>query len=138
MRKATMRALLGLGLALLLVACQDYLESGGKYTSRQSADGGSLAAEIDKVNGTGKLSIDTEGGAGRIQEADVTLAVGLGSYKIELLGEDDAVPLTLEAGAGETVKGHGQMVTNSSGEATYRVTAKHAENVDYQIVYSFH
>jgi hypothetical protein len=129
-------ALAGVAL-LLLAACQGYTQSGVESSSQESMDGGSLTVEIDKANGTSEQSIEVQAGADLILESDVTLSVGLGSYKIELLGENDAVTLILEAGAGQTVEGHGQMVTDSFGEASYRVSAVNAENVDYQIVYTF-
>jgi hypothetical protein len=137
MRVTILKSLLALGLAALLVACAGYTQSGVKSSSQESMDGGSLTVEIDRANGTAEESFEVQAGADLILEADVTLAVGLGSYKIELLGENDAVTLTLEARDGETVEGHGQMFTDSFGEASYRVSAANAENVDYQIVYTF-
>jgi len=63
--------------------------------------------------------------------------VGAGSYKIELLGENDEVTLALEAQGGETLTGQGWMVTDAFGDASYRVTAVQAEDVEYRIEYSF-
>ena len=68
---------------------------------------------------------------------EVTLAVGVGSFTIELLGDDDAVTLTLEARDGQTVSGQGQCVLDVFGDARYRVTAVEAENVDYRMDYRF-
>lgn len=124
-------------LALLLVACEGYTESMARTSSSQTVSGGRLTAHIGKANGS--VVQDLETGAGSVVSLDssVTLAVGRGTYKIELLGEDDQVTLTLEASAGETVSGEGWMVTDAFGEAAYRVTAMEAEDVDYQIDYTF-
>lgn len=123
-------------LVLLLAGCSGYTESGSQTTSHQGADGGDVTVSIGKANGTGEQSIELEGGADLTLEADVTLAVGKGSYKIELLGKGNQVTLTLEASDGQTVEGHGQLVTDSFGEAHYRVSATSAENVDYVIQYT--
>jgi len=124
-------------IALLLVACQGYTTQGSKTAEHQGATGGDLTVEIGKANGTATENIEIEGESDLVLEADVTLFVGLGSFKIELLGQDDQVTLVLEAGAGEAAEGHGQMVTDSFGEASYRVTATDAENVTYVIEYTY-
>ncbi len=99
-------------------------------------NGGLVSASARKANGTSKKEIEIDGGGVSALDADVTLSVGSGAYTIELLGEDDKVTLTLEARAGETVSGHGQMdVTFDS--AYFRVTAEEAENVEYSIAYTF-
>ena len=124
-------------LSLVLAACGGggYTQSGAKTTGHQGTGGGDVTVEISKANGTAKQTIEAEV-ADLEMEVDVTLAVGKGTYKIELLGKDDQVTLTLEARDGETVSGHGQMVTDSFGEASYRVTAVDAQNVDYVLEYS--
>jgi hypothetical protein len=99
--------------------------------------GGRVTTSVGKANGTTTENIEVEGVAGLILETNVILSVGSGSFKIELLGEDDQPTLTLEAGAGQTVEGQGQMVTDSFGEASYRVTAVEAEDVEYLIEYTF-
>ena len=124
-------------LSLVLASCAGYTESGAKTSSQQGSSGGNLIVEISKANGTIEKSIETDASAGLVMEVDVTLAVGKGSYKIELLGQDDQVTLALEARDGETVAGHGQMVTDSFGEASFRVTAVEAENVAYALEYTF-
>jgi hypothetical protein len=124
-------------LVLLLASCAGYTEMGAKSSSHQGMSGGDLTVEISKANGTSTKSIEVEGSSGLVMEADVTLAVGKGSYKIELLGDDDQVTLTLEARDGETVSGHGQMVADAFGEANYRVTAVEAEDVAYALEYTF-
>jgi archaellin len=125
-------------LSIVLAACggSGYTQSGAKTTSHQGTGGGNVTVEISKANGTAKQNIEDAGNPDVEMEVDVTLAVGKGSYKIELLGKDDQVTLALEARDGETVSGHGQMVTDSFGEASYRVTAVDAENVDYVLEYS--
>ena len=138
MRTITVVSLVGsMVLAVLLAACAGYTETGPKTTSHQGATGGDVTVEISKANGTSSKDIEVEGGSDLTLEADVTLAVGKGSYKIELLGQDDQVTLALEARDGQTVSGHGQMATDSFGQAGYRVTAVDAENVDYTIQYTF-
>jgi hypothetical protein len=125
-------------LLALLAACAGYTQSGSQTTEHQDMNGGDLTAEIGKANGTAEQSIEVEGASeGTILDTDVTLAVGMGMYRIELLGPDGQVTLSLEARDGQTVEGHGQMVTDAFGEASYRVTAENAENVDYQLVYTF-
>jgi len=131
------RVLSLLVLSLVLISCAGYTETGAKTSSQQGMSGGNVIVEISKANGTIEKSIETEASAGLVMEVDVTLAVGKGSYKIELLGQDDQVTLALEGRDGETVSGHGQMVTDSFGEASYRVTAIEAENVAYALEYTF-
>ena len=70
-------------------------------------------------------------------DATVTLAVGKGTFRIELLGADEQVIMTVEAKDGQTLEDSGTMVADSFGEASYRVTATNAENVTYQIVFTF-
>jgi hypothetical protein len=124
---------------MILAACggSGYIQSGAKSTSHRGPGGGDVTVEISKANGTAKQNIENAGNPGLELEVDVTLAVGKGSYKIELLGKDDRVTLALEARDGETVSGHGLMVTDSFGEASYRVTAVDAENIDYVLEYTF-
>jgi hypothetical protein len=124
-------------LVLVLASCAGYTEMGAKSSSHQGMSGGDLMVEISKANGTSTKTIEVEGSSGLVMEVDVILAVGKGSYKIELLDEDDQVTLTLEAKDGETVSGHGQMVTDAFGEANYRVTAVEAEEVAYALEYTF-
>ena len=138
MQKISRVKVLGLLLlSILLASCAGYTESGAKTSSQQGSSGGSVIVEISKANGAIEKSIETSGSGGMVLETDLTLAVGKGSYKIELLGQDDQVTLTLEARDGETVSGHGQMVTDSFGEASYRVTAVEAEDVAYALEYTF-
>jgi hypothetical protein len=134
------RWLVGLGLALLilsLVACEGYSQTGVQSASSSSTNGGTLTVRAKKANGSVTEDLETAAAGGWILDADVTLTVGKGSYKIELLGEDDQVTLTLEAGAGETVSGQGWMITDGFGEASYRVTAVEAEEVEYTIDYTY-
>lgn len=134
------RWLVGLGLVLLilvLVACEGYSQSGVKTSSSSSTSGGTLTVRADKANGSIIQDMETASAGGWTLDAEVTLTVGKGSYKIELLGEDEQVTLTLEAGAGETVSGQGWMITDAFGEASYRVTAVEAEDVEYTIDYIF-
>lgn len=134
------RWLVGLGLVLLilvLVACEGYSQSGVKTSSSSNTSGGTLTVRADNANGSIIQDMETASAGGWTLDAEVTLTVGKGSYKIELLGEDEQVTLTLEAGAGETVSGQGWMITDAFGEASYRVTAVEAEDVEYTIEYAF-
>ena len=124
-------------LVLLLVACEGYTESMARTSSSETMSGGRFTAHIGKANGSIVQDLETSASTIVTLDASVTLAVGKGTYKIELLGKDDEVTLTLEAGAGETVSGEGWMVTDGFGEAGYRITATEAEDVDYQIDYTF-
>jgi len=141
MRRATVIGLGILLLALLPVACESasYTMSGVNTHSHQNWQGGDLTVQIKKAHGISYSNIEVEDGTGLTLEADVTLTVERGSFKIELLGEgtDDQVTLVLEASDGETVSGHGQMIVDSFEEADYRITAVDAENVEYTIVYTF-
>lgn len=123
-------------LCFVLAACSGYTESGSKTTSHQGMNGGDMTVEISKASGTTEKDLEV-GSADLELEVDVTLAVGKGTYTIELLGKDNQVTLALEARDGETVAGHGQMVADSFGQASYRVTALEAENVDYVLEYTF-
>jgi hypothetical protein len=124
-------------LALLLAGCEGYTETGARSSSQQGMSGGEESARANKANGTIEKEIEFDGASGLILDADVTLSVEKGTFKIELIGEDDEVTLTLEARDGETVSGHGWMAVDSFGEANYRVTATEAENVEYTIEYTY-
>jgi hypothetical protein len=133
----TARALALLFLSLILAACEGYTETGSKTTSHQGMAGGDVTVQVSKASGSIEKSIEVEGASSLAMEVDVTLAVGVGTYKIELLDADGQVTLALEAHDGQTVTGHGQMVTDAFGEANYRVTALEAENVAYVLEYTF-
>lgn len=121
---------------LLLAGCEGYTEMNARSSEHQNGNGGNLTASAGKANGTSSKDLATLGN-GAILDATVTLSVGAGSYKIELLGENDEVTLALEAQGGETVIGQGWMVTDAFGDASYRVTAVEAEDVEYRIEYTF-
>lgn len=135
----SIRLFLAAGLVLLLVlgACDSYSQTGVRSSNVQDMSGGKITTSIGKVNGTITEEITVEGVADLILDATVTLSVGSGSFKIELLGEDDQVTLALEARGGQTLDGQGWMVTDGFGEASYRVTAVEAEDVEYTIEYTF-
>jgi hypothetical protein len=138
MRRTVVVSLLGLMLlALLLTACEGYTESGGGSTSQQGMNGGRESGRANKANGSIEKEIEVEGVSGLILDADVTLSVEKGTYKIELIGEDGEVTLALEASDGESVSGQGWMAVDTFGEANYRVTATEAENVEYTIEYTY-
>jgi hypothetical protein len=138
MRRARFLVVTGLALLVLfLAACEGYSQTGAQSSSRQNASGGVETVRISKANGSAEQEIEIESGGGLILEADVTLSVGKGTYRIELLDEEGQVTLSLEASDGQAVSGHGQMVADAFGEANYRVTATEAEDVEYTIEYTF-
>ncbi|HSR34250.1 MAG TPA: hypothetical protein VLY63_27095 [Anaerolineae bacterium] len=137
MRKTGLIALLGLAL-LVLAACEGFSQTGVSSSSQQGMNGGQETYRANRANGTITEDIEVDGAtSGLILDASVTLTVGKGSFKIELLGEDEEVTLTLEARDGETVSGQGWMTTDGFGSANYRVTANEAEDVEYRIEYTF-
>lgn len=137
MRHSRRFLLLGAVLLLLLVACDSYTQSGVRSSNVQDMTGGKVTTSAGKANGTITEEIEVEDIEGLILDSTVTLSVGSGSFKIELLGEDDEVTLALEAHGGQTVEGQGWMVTDSFGAASYRVTAVEAADVEYVIEYVF-
>ncbi|MCD6552867.1 MAG: hypothetical protein J7M16_02520 [Anaerolineae bacterium] len=129
-------ALVGL-LAVLLVACESsYTTVGISTRSHQDMRGGDLTVKIKKANGSSTQDIEI-GDSGLILDTDVTLTVGEGVFRLELLDGEGDVTLTLEARDGQTVSGSGRMVTDSFGDARYRVTAADARNVEYRFDYTF-
>jgi hypothetical protein len=139
MRNRVVWGLLALTLlALTLVACEGaYVESGSRSSSQQGMNGGQVSAQIGKANGSIERDIEVDGSPDGVAEADVTLSVEKGAFKIELIGRNDEVTLSLEASDGEAVSGHGWMAVDSFGEMSYRLTAVDAENVEYTIEYTF-
>ncbi len=128
---------LGILLALLLAACAGYTQMGMKTVSHQNSQGGDLTVRIKKANGSAGQAIEVNSSVVQMLEADVTLILKKGTFRIELIGDGDRVTLALEARDGETVSGHGQMAVDSFGMASYRVAAFEAENVEYVIRYTF-
>lgn len=124
-------------LLLLLVACEGYTVTGVHSSSHEDMNGGGMKVTIKRANGTATERIETTGTADLVLDAVVTLSVGKGSYKIELLGAGDEVTLSLEARDGQEVSGQGWMATDGFGEARYRLTAVEAEDVEYTIEYTF-
>ena len=99
-------------------------------------DHGEIEVRIGSADGsiTKELEIALDYGDA-IVDVEVTLAVDKGSYRMEFLGEDQEVTLTLEASNGEQASGTGYVVTDTFGEAQFRVTAEEAEGVSYHINY---
>ena len=132
--------LVGLALlvmVLLVVGCEGYTQMNASSSEHHDRNGGSFSVSAGKANGTSTQILKTAASGVAILDATVVLKVGEGSYKIELLGEDDEVTMVLEAQGGEAVSGVGWMVTDGFGEASYRVTAVEAEDVEYRIEYVF-
>jgi hypothetical protein len=124
-------------LILALVACQSYSQTGATTSSQRDMNGGQERAAVRTANGTSTRQLEDLPNAGGWLDADVTLSVEKGSFKIELLGENDEVTLTLEARDGQAVSASGAMAVDSFGEASYRITAVEAENAEYTIVYVY-
>ncbi len=122
--------------ALLLTGCEGYTEMNSRSSQQEDGTGGKITVSVGEASGTSTKDLETEV-SGAILDATVTLKVGRGSYKIELLGENDTVTLALEALGGETVTGQGWMVVDTLGDASYRVTAVDAGDVEYSIEYTY-
>lgn len=137
MRRITITAIVLVVLVSLVSGCQSYTETGSRSSGRQGPNGGDVQVQIGSANGSASRDIEVDGGDGLILESEMTLAVGEGSFTIELLGEDDEVTLSLTANGGQTVSGQGYMVVDTFGEASYRVSATEAKDVAYSIVYTF-
>jgi hypothetical protein len=138
MSRVKLISLFGLALLLLLAtACASYSQMGVKTTTHQDMDGGAVQVRIKKANGSTVQDIEIDVIPGVVLEAYVTLTVEKGTFRIELLGENDEATLALEARDGQTLSEQGQMYVDSFGEASYRITATEAENVEYAIEYSF-
>jgi hypothetical protein len=125
-------------LAVLLVAgCEGYTEMNSNSSEYHDGSGGAVTVSAGKANGSSTQTIETAASGEAILDATVVLKVAEGSYKIELLGENDEVTMVLEAQGPEAVSGIGWMVTDAFGDASYRVTAVEAEDVEYRIEYAF-
>jgi hypothetical protein len=124
-------------LVMALAACEGYTQTGAKASSQRGMNGGEERVSAAKANGTSVEDLEDLPNTGGMLEADVSLSVGKGSFKIELLGSEDEVTLTLEARDGQQVSGSGLMAVDTFGEASYRVTAVEAENVEYTLVFVY-
>lgn len=138
-RKRLILALFLVLIAVTLAACEGYTTSGTRTSTHQTLRGGDVHVRIKKANGSATQDMEVNAFSGTVLSADVTLSVEKGSFKIELLGEgdEDNVTLVLEARDGQSVSGHGVMVVDAFDEASYRVTAVEAENVEYTLEYVF-
>jgi hypothetical protein len=130
--------------ALLLASCEGgYATTGASTRSQHSGGGGWIEVTSRTANGSMTDNIDDENESldsvlmsGDVLDCDVTLTAGSGTFRIELLGADDAVTLTLESTDGEVVSGSGQIVADVFADASYRVTAVEARDVSYRIDYT--
>ena len=129
--------LLLLTAVLLLAGCEGYTEMNSSSSEHHDAGGGQVSVATGKANGTSTRDLETAASGEAILDATVVLKVGSGSYKIELLGENDEVTMVLEAQGGQALSGVGWMITDAFGDASYRVTAVEAEDVEYRIEYVF-
>ncbi|NIN66586.1 MAG: hypothetical protein GTO63_18245 [Anaerolineae bacterium] len=122
-------------LALSLTACEGgYTTRGERVTMTEVGRGGEVDVRVDSANGSTTKDLEFDC-TDCIVDVNVTLQVDQGSFKLEFLGEDDEVTLTLEASPGEQASGSGYMVTDGFGEGEYRVTADEAQGVSYHISY---
>jgi hypothetical protein len=124
-------------MALLMAGCEGYSETNSRMSQQHDSNGGRVTVKVGSANGTVTRTIETAASGTTIVDAQVTLKVWTGSYKIELLGENDEVTLALEAQGGEARSAIGWMVTDGFGAASYRVTAVEADEVEYTIEYAF-
>ena len=124
-------------LALAVVACEGYTQTGAKTSGQRGMNGGEERVSVAKANGTIEEDLEDLPNLGGLLDAEVSLSVEKGSFKIELLGPEGEVTLTLEARDGQQVSGSGLMAVDSFGEASYRVTAVEAENVEYSLVFVY-
>jgi len=122
---------------LLLAGCEGYTEMNSSSSEFHDGSGGGVTVATGKANGTSTKDLETAASGTAILDATVVLKVGQGSYKIELLGENDEVTMELEVQGGQALSGTGWMVTDAFGDASYRVTAVEAEDVEYRIEYTF-
>lgn len=128
-------ALLMFSLVLTLAACEGgYTTSGVRTTSSQTGNRGEIDVSINSANGSTTQDFEFDC-ADCVVEVEVTLEVQEGTFKLEFLGEDDEVTLTLEASPGQPASGSGYMITDGFGEGEYRVTAAEARGVSYHITY---
>jgi hypothetical protein len=104
------------------------LVSGGKITGAK--------VMINAANGGPKINVlQLNYPYPTVLITTASLTVKKGFYKIELL-EKDKPSLTLAAQAGQTVKGNDRLSVSSSGAVQYRVTAKKAKNVVFNLSFS--
>lgn len=122
---------------LLVVGCEGYSEMNSSSSEYHDGGGGQVTMSAGKANGASTRTMETAASGEATLDATVVLKVGQGSFKIELLGENDEVTLVLEAQGPAAVSGIGSMVTDAFGDASYRVTAVEAEDVEYRIEYVF-
>jgi hypothetical protein len=123
-------------LALALTACQGgYTARNERISESRSGTTGEIDVHIGSANGSTTKEIEFEYDDA-VVDVEATLEVEQGTFKIEFLGEDEEVTLTLEASSGQKVSGSGYMVTDSFGEGEYRVTATEAGGISYHISYS--
>jgi len=130
-------------LSLLLVSCEGaYVTSGASTRAGREGNTGFVEASAARAHGTIIKDLrDDDEELGRILrraswlDVWVELSVGQGLFRIEVLGEDDAVMLAVQARDGESLERRGHTVVSSSGTVRYRVTAVEARDVEYVINY---
>jgi len=121
----------------LIAACTSSSMTGSRSSSTQTLRGGTETLRAKKANGASTEDIEIEGGSGLILRAQVTVSAEAGSFKIELLGDDDFVTAVIEAHDGQTSTGEGFMTVDTFGDAEYRWTAVEATNVEMVMEYVF-
>jgi hypothetical protein len=136
MGKGLLRAVLMLGLAVGLVACEGgYVASGSRESSQIGGQGGWVEVSVRSANGSATQGIEVDASGLRL-DTDVTLEVDEGVFTIELLDADGNVTLALQATPGNPASGRGYMEVDFD-EAEYRVTAEEAKGVHYRLDFRF-
>lgn len=91
---------------------------------------------IDSADGGPKVKTLQLGySASTVLVTAASLTVKKGSYKIELLGNDQPA-VTLSAQNGKTVKAAGRMNVSAEGAVQYRVTAKKAKGIAFDLSFN--
>jgi hypothetical protein len=122
-----------LAFILLLTACEGgFTATGSSERSHTTVNSGWIEKSIRKANGSATQKIEIEW-PGRRLETNVTLEVGGGTFRIELLDGEGNVTLSVEATPGRPVSDSGFMKADAFGDARYRVTAVEAKDVKYRI-----
>ena len=117
---------------LVMTGCEGASTSfGTSKMSNITEEGGWVKGSLRSANGTIDETIELKQWDKKL-EANVTLEVGGGNCRIELLNGQRSVTLSLEATPGQPVSGSGPM-ESSFGKARYRLVAAKAKNVKYRI-----
>jgi hypothetical protein len=137
MRKLPLVAIVATLSLVLVAACTSSSLTGSRTSSTQTLRGGTETLKAKKANGSSTVDIEIENNAGPTLQARVTVYAETGSFKVELLGDDDFITAVIEARDGQTSSGEGFMTVDLFDEASYRWTAVEATNVEMHMEYVF-